>query len=156
MRIVIVIAALILALPMYRTALAAAMDAQPAPTLRSPEYNKGKQAIDDKNWSLALASFKQALSKDPNNADIYSYMGFAYRKSGDLDSAFKSYGEALRIDPQHKGAHEYLGEAYLETKNLAKAEEHLAALDKICFFSCEEFRTLKKAVDDFKQQQAKK
>ena len=156
MRIVFVIAALLLASPVLRTASAASMDSQPAPTLRSPDYNKGKQAIEDKNWSLALASFKQALSKDPNNADIYSYMGFAYRKSGDLDSAFKSYGEALKIDPQHKGAHEYVGEAYLQANNLAKAEEHLAALDKICIFSCEEYRTLKKAVDDYKQQQAKK
>ena len=62
---------------------------------------------------------------------------------------FKHYGEALRIDPKHKGAHEYVGEAYLLVGNVAKAKEHLAALDKLCFFSCEEYRDLKKAIQEY-------
>ena len=35
--------------------------------------------------------------------------------------------------------------------NLPKAEEHLARLDKLCFFSCEEYRDLKKAIEDYKR-----
>jgi len=57
----------------------------------------------------------------------------------DMDEVFKHYAEALRIDPKHKGAHEYMGEAYLQMNDLARAKEHLAALDKICFFACEEY-----------------
>ena len=30
--------------------------------------------------------------------------------------------------------------------NPAKAKEHLAALDKLCFFGCEEYEMLKKAI----------
>ena len=30
--------------------------------------------------------------------------------------------------------------------NLAKAKEHLAALDKLCFFGCAEYDMLKKAI----------
>jgi DNA-binding SARP family transcriptional activator len=59
---------------------------------------------------------------------------------------FKHYNEALRIDPKHRNAHEYIGEAYLMVNNPAKAKEHLAALDRLCFFSCEEFTDLKKAI----------
>jgi len=55
-----------------------------------------------------------------------------------MSLVFKHYNEALRIDPEHRGAHEYLGEAYLMVGNLAKAKEHLAVLDKLCFFPCDE------------------
>jgi hypothetical protein len=34
--------------------------------------------------------------------------------------------------------------------NLPKAEEHLAALDKSCLFSYEEFRDLKKGIEEYK------
>ena len=59
------------------------------------------------------------------------------------------HNEALSIDPKHKGAHEYLGEAYLMVGNTEKAKEHLAQLDKICFFGCSEFSELKTAISDF-------
>ena len=35
--------------------------------------------------------------------------------------------------------------------DLPKAKEHLAQLDKLCFFSCEELRDLKKAVQEFEK-----
>jgi tetratricopeptide (TPR) repeat protein len=70
---------------------------------------------------------------------------------GNLDAAFKYYERALDINPKHRGAHEYVGETYLLANNLPKAEEHLAALDKLCFFSCEEYRDLKAAIADYKE-----
>ncbi len=36
------------------------------------------------------------------------------------------------------------------TGNLPKAEERLAALDRACTFSCEEYRDLKRAVERYK------
>ena len=160
MRVLPLITALLLAVPlavpMARTAMAAGTDSQPVAALRDPDYENGKKAIESKNWTLALDHFGRAVARDRNNADIHNYLGYAYRKSGNLDAAFKSYGEALRLDPKHKGAHEYVGEAYLAANNLAKAEEHLAALDKICFFSCEEFRDLKKEIAEYKKISANK
>ena len=121
-----------------------------------PDYAAGKRAVEAKNWQAALEAFNKVVAKDPRNADAHTYLGYTYRKSGQLDSAFKEYDEALRLEPSHRGAHEYVGEAYLMTNNLAKAEEHLKALDRICFFSCEEYRDLKKAVADYKQKVANK
>ena len=114
------------------------------------DYDKGKKALEDKNWKLAIESFGKVASRNPRDADSQNYLGFAWRKAGNLDMAFKHYNEALRIDPDHKGAHEYIGEAYLMVNNVAKAEEHLARLDKLCLFSCEEYRDLKKAVETYK------
>jgi hypothetical protein len=66
-----------------------------------------------------------------------------------MDRVFSHYNEALRLNPKHRGAHEYLGEAYLMTNSLAKAKEQLAALDKLCFFGCEEYSDLKKAIASY-------
>ena len=33
--------------------------------------------------------------------------------------------------------------------NVGKAKEHLAALDKLCFFPCGEFRDLKHAIERY-------
>jgi len=156
MRILLLIAALMLAVPMARTAMAVGMESQPEAAPRDPDYENGRKAIESRNWKLALDQFGRAVARDPGNADIHNYLGYAYRKSGNLDAAFRSYGEALRLDPEHKGVHEYLGEAYLTVNNLAKAEEHLAALDRICFFSCEEYRDLKKEVEEYKKRSANK
>ena len=68
-----------------------------------------------------------------------------------MDLAFKHYGRALELDPRHRGAHEYVGEAYLIVNNLAKAEEHLAALHKICLIPCEEYEDLKKAIVEYRR-----
>jgi Flp pilus assembly protein TadD len=150
MRTLLLVTALIFALPVVQAA-AAGMDTQSVAAARDPDYEGGKQAIEAKDWTLALERFNRALARDPGNADIHNYLGYAQRQSGNLDAAFKSYEEALRLDPGHRGAHEYVGEAYLIAGNLAKAEEHLAALDRLCFFSCEEYRDLKKDVEAFKQ-----
>jgi hypothetical protein len=57
----------------------------------------------------------------------------------------------LALDPKHRGAREYLGELYLMQKQLAKAEEQLAALDNLCFFPCEELTELREKVAAYKK-----
>jgi len=83
---------------------------------------------------------------EPTNADAQNLLGYAYRNQGKYDLAFRHYGEALKIDPKHRGANEYIGEAYVLTGNKAKAQEHLAALERICGKSCEEYQDLAKAI----------
>ncbi len=122
----------------------------------NPDYVAGKRAIDAADWRAAIDALSKVVAKEPNNADAYNLLGYAYRKSGQLDLAFKHYGEALRIEPKHRFAHEYIGEAYLLANNLAKAEEHLKALDRLCFFGCEQYDDLKKAVAEYKQKAASK
>jgi Flp pilus assembly protein TadD len=131
----------------------AAGDDSPAPAgARSdPDFEAGKAAIRSQNWKGAIDAFSKVTAKNPRNADAQNWLGYSYRKSGNLDLAFKYYDEALRLDPRHKGAHEYIGEAYLIKGDLPKAKEHLAALDKICFFGCEELTDLKKAIADYEQ-----
>ena len=115
------------------------------------DVEAGKAAIRAQNWPGAIGAFGKVVARDPRNADAQNWLGYAYRKSGNLDQAFKHYNEALRIDSRHRGAHEYIGEAYLMKGDLGKAREHVAALDRICFFGCEELSDLKRALAEYEK-----
>jgi Flp pilus assembly protein TadD len=116
-----------------------------------PDAEAGKAAIRGQNWKGAIDSFGKVAARDPRNADAQNWLGYAYRKSGDLDLAFKHYHEALRLDPRHRGAHEYIGEAYLMTRDLASAEKHRDLLKGICLLGCEELADLEKAIAEYKK-----
>ena len=115
-----------------------------------PDYAAGKQALDTKDWPAAIKSLNAAALRDTRNADIQNCLGYAYRHAGQLDLAFRHYQRALHLNPRHRGAHEYAGEAYLIVHKLAKAEEHLAALQKICLIPCEEYEDLKKKIAEYR------
>ena len=136
------------ALPL--AAHADATEENPAASQLDPDFAAGKKAIEAKDWSAAIKSFSSAALRDTRNADIENYLGFAYRNSGDLDSAFRHYEKALTLSPRHRGAHEYVGEAYLMAGNLPKAEEHLAKLKEICLVPCEEYDDLRKKVEEYR------
>ena len=95
------------------------------------------------------------MKRDATNADAYNWLAYAIRKNGDPATAIPIYQKTLALDPKHRGAHEYIGEAYLILGDLAKAREHLSRLDSLCFFSCEEYRDLKKAVEQYEKKNGK-
>lgn len=115
-----------------------------------PDYAAGKAAIAAKDWKAAITSLSSAALRDTRNADLQNYLGYAYRHTGQLELAFRHYARALQLDPRHRGAHEYAGEAHLLAGNLAKAEEHLAALRRICIIPCEEYADLARAVAEYR------
>ena len=116
-----------------------------------PDYAGGRRAIEAKDWSTAIRLLSSAALRDTRNAEIQNYLGYAYRNSGELSSAFKHYARALQINPRHRGAHEYLGEAYLMINNVAKADEHLAALKSICLLPCDEVGILQGKIADYRK-----
>jgi Flp pilus assembly protein TadD len=117
-----------------------------------PNWVEGKKAVEAQDFKRAVPLLSKAAAAEPTNADNQNWLGFAQRKSGNLDAAFAAYNEALKLNPGHRHAHEYIGEAYLLTGNIAKAEQHLAELQKLCSpIPCEEYKDLKRAVDDYKK-----
>jgi len=91
---------------------------------------------------------REALARSPDNAECHNRYAFALRNgpNPNMDLVFAHYRKALRLDPEHRGAHEYIGEAYLMVGDLGKAKQHLAVLDRLCFFGCEEYDDLKRQV----------
>jgi len=121
------------------------------PTPEDPDYSAAVRAIKAERFADAIPLLEKVVAKEPRNADAYNWLGYATRRKGDPAASIPIYEKALAIDPKHLGAHEYIGEAYLMLRDLPKAKEHLATLDKLCFFSCEEYRDLKKAVERFEK-----
>ena len=140
---------------------AAAMDT-PKPEPKDPD-KKGSQleqaraAIDARDWTGAQAILREAVARNPQNADFQNLYAYSMRKGPNpaMDLVFRHYNEALRIDPNHRGAHEYIAEAYLMTGNLAKAKDHLAQLERICTSGCAEQAKLKKEIATFERMHAK-
>ena len=125
---------------------------------KDPAMEQARAAIAKEDWTRAQGVLREAVARNPQDAGTHNLYAYSMRKGPNpsMDLVFRHYNEALRIDPKHRAAHEYIGEAYLMSGNVPKAKEHLAQLDKLCTFGCEEFTKLKKEVATFEQQHAKK
>lgn len=125
-------------------------ESKPDAAARDPDYMAGKEAVDRKDWEEATRRFERALVRDPDNADLHNYLGYANRNLKRYDLAFKYYKQAIALEPRRRGAHEYIGETYLITGDLSGAEKHLAALRDICLLPCEELDDLDRAVKAYR------
>jgi Flp pilus assembly protein TadD len=135
-------------------AAGAADNAPPASPPERPgerELAAGRRAIQAKAWPEAIRQLEQAAARQPSNPDVHNLLGYAERNRGNLDAAFGHYERALQLDPKHRGAHEYVGETYLLAGKLPQAEEHLAALGKLCGPSCEEYQDLARSVAEYRR-----
>jgi Flp pilus assembly protein TadD len=124
---------------------------------RAPSWQaEAQKELKSANYEAAIKVLQTA--NDSASADWNNLIGYAMRLKNppDLMASETFYKAALKIDPAHKGALEYYGELLLMKNDLAGAEQMLARLDKICFFSCEEFRDLKQAIATHKAKPASK
>ena len=142
LRAVVVIAGLGLA-PMLLPAAAHAVDNMSSTD--APDLTSVRAKIKAKDYAGALAELR-GLAEDYQQADVYNLLGYTLRKTGDFKTSLTYYTKALELQPDHKAAREYLGELYIETGEMAKAQEQLAALAKLCPGGCEEREDLEKAI----------
>jgi len=122
---------------------------------QDPAMVAAVDAIEAKQYERAIPMLEDIIKREPKNADAYNWLAYATRKNGDPAKSIPIYQQALAIDPKHLGAHEYIGEAYLALDDIGHAREHLKRLDKLCFFPCEQYRDLKKAVEAYEKSNGK-
>ena len=111
-----------------------------------PDFAAGKKALVAEDWNGAIMALKLAALRDPRNADIQNYIGYAYRRLRQLGPAMQHYQQALVLNRRHRSAHEHLGELYLVLGEPAKTEQQLATLEDICLIPCIETDDLKRAI----------
>ena len=75
--------------------------------------NEAKKLIKKEKYKRAIGKLEKAKRDEPDNADIFNYLGFAHRKMGAYAQSQSYYRQALDLDPGHKLALEYQGELYL-------------------------------------------
>ena len=114
-------------------------------------YNRGlsnknisiiNELLDKKKYKQSIELLKKEIKKDKLNADLYNYLGYAYRKNGNLVLSIKNYKEALNLNPNHSEAHNYIGIAYLKIGQIYKAKKHLKILEGLCEAKCKEYKSL--------------
>ena len=112
----------------------------------SKEYYKAVKLIKANNFKEAIVLLDSLVTANPDDADILNYLGFSFRKTGDLVKSSHYYEKALNIDPKHLGALEYQGELFITLGKIDKAKANLARIDDICVTQCKELRKLEKAI----------
>ena len=139
---------------MVAIAASAPAAAMPTVTPSTPaantDFRDGEKAAKDGQYKEAVALLTKVVQKEPDNADAHNYLGFSYRKLGEFDKAQGHYRTALQLKPDHKAALEYYGELFLQIKDLPRAEEQLARLERVCPSGCAERSELEKAVKAYK------
>jgi tetratricopeptide (TPR) repeat protein len=128
-----------------------ARENQPRSKPEDPDYTAGVRAIKSEKFADAIPLLQRVVGRDPRNADAFNWLAYATRRNGNPAGSLPLYEKALTIDPKHRGAHEYIGEAYLMLGDVAKAREHLARLESLCFLPCSEYRDLRRAVDQYEK-----
>src|SRR5882672_10490365 len=116
-----------------------------------PDFAAGKKALVAEDWNAAIAALKLASLREPDNADIQNYIGYAYRRLRQSGPAMHHYQRALMLNRRHRSAHEHLGELYLALGESVKAEQQLATLEDICLIPCVETDDLKSAIATYKK-----
>ncbi|MBO4581166.1 MAG: tetratricopeptide repeat protein [Bacteroidales bacterium] len=79
------------------------------------------------NLPVDLAQLRQAIDKDPHNADLYRDLSLYYIGTHELDSALSAIGQAIRMDSANDVYYETLSDVYFAQTKTDEAEE---ALDK--------------------------
>lgn len=115
--------------------------------VKMSDYAKAEALIDDERYAEAVPLLLAVVEKQPRNADAWSQLGFASRKSGNWKDGEGYYAKALALDPNHQEAMEYLGELYLETGRPKEAQALLAKLVKLCPDGCEARSELEEAIE---------
>jgi tetratricopeptide (TPR) repeat protein len=95
------------------------------------DYKSAVNLINKKKYENAIQKLMDLVdvsSSDFTKADVYNEIGFAFRKSEDLENASKYYIMALSEDPNHLGALEYQGEMFVD---LGQKDSALSNLKKL-------------------------
>ncbi|MEX2642295.1 MAG: tetratricopeptide repeat protein [Acetobacterales bacterium] len=153
MRRLLMILALLAAAPAAALAAGSGSSWDSGSTPENSNFIAGRKAAEAGDYRKAIGELEKVVATSPRNADAHNLLGFSHRKLGNSDKAMQHYQTALSADPDHKGANEYLGELYLQMGEVAKAEERLARLDRICLLGCAEYTELKKAIAAYKGRQ---
>ncbi|MEM6429319.1 MAG: tetratricopeptide repeat protein [Deinococcota bacterium] len=117
-------------------------------TTSAPEsmssYDEAVTLIENSNYQEAADILLVLAEDEPENADVFNWLGYSHRKMEAYDVALEYYMTALELEPMHLGANSYLGELYVETGQMEKAQAQLDILAEAeaCGGTCDEYNDL--------------
>lgn len=107
-------------------------------------YEQGEKLALHGYYEDAIEVLK--ASKNQNDPRVLNYIGYSFRKLGQLDKGIRYYAKALAIDPDYVRAREYLGEGYVAAGKLDEARQQLSEIERRCGTGCEEYQQLARVI----------
>jgi tetratricopeptide (TPR) repeat protein len=89
--------------------------------LAAPLRQAGLTALKAGRLQEAITNLLKSAQADPENFDTYSYLGAAYSRLGDFESARKAFGRAIQLNPTSARAWYNLGVAHQMAGDLESA-----------------------------------
>ena len=128
----------------------ASADAEAASRASIELLGKGRTELDKGNYADAIRLFEQAATANPKNAEAFTLLGRSYADVGLDERAYRFYSIALEINPDERQALAWSGriDAGAGEEELAKAQEKLDRLERLCGSTCIEYMDLKSAIDN--------
>ena len=77
-----------------------------------------------RDYTAALEHFEFVRSREPNNVDALSRIGFIQRRLGKWDEAMEAIAKAIELDPQNSNLLIAQGQTYLRLRRYREAERH--------------------------------
>jgi len=77
--------------------------------------------MDFGRYEEAIPLYQAYLAKNPDSVPAHNKLGFAYLKTGQLDSAIKEFETVRKVEPNNSHAILYLGMGYLNKEDFGKA-----------------------------------
>jgi tetratricopeptide (TPR) repeat protein len=82
------------------------------PDCSCSQYERGLAYVGLTRYEKAIESFINATILDPQYAEAFNYLGYAYLRTSDPVRAVAALEEAVRLQPEMTAAWDNLGEAY--------------------------------------------
>ena len=74
----------------------------------------GDKYFENRQWDKAIDEYKESLSKNKNQPEIYFKLGNAYSKKGDLEKAIEAFNKATQLKPDYSEAYQRLSEVSMQ------------------------------------------
>lgn len=95
--------------PILFTALLGLLSALPAVAGYDEIFERGRAAMQARDFADAAAAFQQAVDLRPDEGEAWFRLGLARSANAEPDAAIAAYGKAAELDPAHAQARNNLG-----------------------------------------------
>lgn len=95
-------------------------------------FNRAKNAMLSRDFTLAARLFKSLLADDPNNLELLNSLGQLYIKASDDEKALPFYEKIIKLNPVNVDAYNNMGGIY---RRLKRYDESITVLNKALSFN---------------------
>jgi len=89
------------------------------------EFSRAKKFLEERNDIEAARYLKKLVEKDPNNHEVWLYLGIALRRIEDYDGAIKCFKKTTELNKSNEEAWGLLTITLLDQGKIDKAKEEI-------------------------------